>query len=127
MVTSVMIRQSMIEMSQICLNEKNTESSNNNFEKLMAEAVDNAFSSLFNSHKQNLYSHLSRCYNINKQDIPCTIDDFVDALQEIFGPSAKLIEIEIMKTLHAMVPNFTFIPNQSELSFTEYVKAIRGL
>ena len=122
-----MMIQSTIEMSQVCLDEKNIEPHNRNFERLLTKAVDNAFSSLFNSHKQNLYYHLSRCYNINKQDIPYTIDGFVDALQEIFGPSAKLIEIEIMKTLHAMVPNFTFIPNPSELSFTEYVGAIRDL
>ncbi len=99
-------------MNQVCLNEKNTETHNRNFEKLLTKAVDKAFSSLFHSQKQNLYSHLSSCYSISKQDIPYAVDDFVNALQEIFGSGAKLIEIEMMKSLHALVKNFTFAPNQ---------------
>lgn len=121
-----MMIQSMIEMNQVCLNEKNSKLHNGNFEKLLTEAVDNAFSSLFHSHKQNLYSHLQRCYNINRQGIPYNVDDFVNALQEIFGSGAKLVEIEIMKSLYALVQNYTFALNQSELSFTEYVRVIRG-
>jgi hypothetical protein len=126
MVTNMMI-QSMIEMNQICLNEKDTKLNNGNFEKLLIKSVDNAFSSLFHSHKQILYSHLLRCYNINKQAIPYAVDDFVNALQEIFGSGAKLVEIEIIKSLYALVQNYTFAPNQSDLSFTEYVRAIRSL
>ena len=126
MVTKMMI-QSTIEMNQVCLNDKTTELHNCNFEKLLTKAVDKAFSSLFHSQKQNLYSHLSSCYNISKQDIPYTLDDFVNALQEIFGSGAKLVEIEMMKNLHAMVKSTTFAPNKSDLSFAEYVRVIRGL
>ena len=121
-----MMIQSTIEMNQVCLNDKTTELHNCNFEKLLTKAVDKAFSSLFHSQKQNLYSHLSRCYSISKQDIPYAVDDFINALQEIFGSGAKLVEIEIMKSLYALVQNYTFIPNQSDLSFTEYVTAIRA-
>jgi len=124
MVTNMMI-QSTIEMNQVCLNDKITELHNCNFEKLLTKAVDKAFSSLFHSQKQNLYSHLSSCYNISKQDIPYTLDDFVNALQEIFGSGAKLVEIEMMKNLHAMVKSTTFAPNKSDLSFAEYVRAVR--
>jgi len=119
--------QTTIEMNKVCLNEKNTETDNRNFEKLVTKAVDNAFSSLFHSQKLNLYSHLSRCYSISKQDIPYAVDDFISALEEIFGSGAKLIEIEMMKSLRALVKNFTFAPNQSDLSFAEYIWAIRGL
>jgi len=126
METSMMI-QTTIEMPQVSLNEKNTETHNRNFEILLTKAVDNAFSSLFHSQKQNLYSHLSRCYGISRQDIPYAVDDFINVLQEIFGSGAKLIEIEMMKSLHALVKNFTFAPHQSDLSFTEYIRAIRGL
>jgi len=126
MVTKMMI-QSTIEMTQFVLNEKNTEPHNPAFEILLTKAVDKAFTSLFHSQKQNLYSHLSSCYNISKQDIPYTLDDFVNALQEIFGSGAKLVEIEMMKSLHAMVKSTTFAPNKSDLSFTEYVRAIRSL
>jgi len=126
METSMMI-QTTIEMPQVSLNDKNTETHNRNFEKLLTKAVDNAFSSLFHSEKQNLYSHLSRCYGISRQDIPYAVNDFINALQEIFGSGAKLIEIEMMKSLHALVKNFTIAPHQSDLSFTEYVRAIHGL
>ena len=122
-----MMIQTTIEMNQVCLNDKNTETHNRNFEKLVTKAVDKAFSSLFQSQKLDLYSHLSSCYSISKQDIPYAVDDFISALQEIFGSGAKLIEIEMMKSLHALVKNFTFAPNQSDLSFTEYIRAIRGL
>ena len=124
MVKNMMI-QSTIEMNQVCLNDKITELHNCNFEKLLTKAVDKAFSSLFHSQKQNLYSHLSSCYNISKQDIPYTLDDFVNALQEIFGPGAKLVEIEMIRSLHALVKNTTSAPNMSDLSFAEYVRAVR--
>jgi hypothetical protein len=120
----MMIEESLGEMSEIRLGKKKLGSRKGNFEKLLIEAVDNVFSSLGDSGKQALYFHLKGCYNISKQEIPHRIGDFADALEEIFGPGARLIEIGIMKALYVKVQNFKCLPMEEDLSFTDYVETL---
>jgi hypothetical protein len=61
-------------------------------------------------------------HSISKQEIPYRIEEFAIAIEKIFGPEAKLIEIEIMRTLFSMVQNFKYTPKQEDLSFTDYVE-----
>ena len=74
--------------------------------------------------KQALYFHLKDGYSISKQGIPYRIEEFAIAIERIFGPGAKLIEIEIMKALFAMVQDFKCAAKQEDLSFTDYVKTL---
>ena len=92
----------------------------------MIEAVDTVFSSLGDQCKQALYFHLKHYYNISKQQIPQKIEDFADAIEEIFGLAAKLIEIEIMRALFTKLQDFSYSPKQEDLSFTKYLETLRS-
>ncbi len=91
------------------------------FEKLLLEAVDEALSLLGMSSK-HIYFHLEKDFNINKQDIPHKIEEFENAIEEIFGFGAKVLEIQIMKRLYEKVGPFKHFPSRN-LTFIEYVEA----
>ena len=96
------------------------------FEKKLLDAIDESFSWLGESGKQTIYFHLETEYKISKQDIPHRIEDFTEALEDVFGVGAKLLEIKIMenlfnKTRH-LQPHFH---TQESLEFTKYIKSAR--
>jgi len=95
-----------------------------NFEQLLTDAVENVFSSLGESCKQTLYFHFENRYNIRKREIATRIEDFADALEEMFGSGANLIEIKIMKALFSKAQTFKYQPKQEALSFANYLKQL---
>lgn len=96
------------------------------FEKLLLEAVDEGLAWLGESASRAIYYHLENGFNIKRQDIPCKIEGFADAIEKIFGAAAALLEIEIMKKLHEKVgDSFRYFPEQKNLVFTEYIKTIK--
>jgi hypothetical protein len=98
----------------------------NSFETAMIKAVDQSFSPFGHSSKQAIYFHLENTFKIKKQEIPCKIEEFVDAIEQIFGAGAKLIEIRIIETLHERIEDFVHLPKKGELVFTEYVANLRA-
>lgn len=99
---------------------------NRSFKKLLLEAVDEGLSSLGDLPKQAIYFYLEKTFKIKKQDIPSKIEEFTDAIEKIFGPGAKILEIRIMKHLYKKVgPSFEYFPEKDELLFTKYVAAVR--
>lgn len=101
--------------------------SSHSFEKLLLEAVDEVFSSLGNSTEHAIYLSLAKTFHIKKQAIPRRIDEFADAIEEIFGLGGKLIEIQIMKRLYEKVGHsLEYFPEQDALVFAEYVEAVRS-
>ena len=96
------------------------------FEELLLEAIDEGPSVLGESAKQAIYCHLEKTYKMNRQDIPYRIEEFIDAIEKIFGAGAKIIEILIMKCLYKKVGyNFKNYPRPKDLTFTEYIAAAR--
>jgi hypothetical protein len=97
-----------------------------NFEELLQQAVDEGLSVLGESSKQALYFHLEKTFKMNRQDIPYRIEEFTDAVEKIFGRGARIIEIQIMKSLFKRV-GFTFkhYPKRENLTFTDYVTAVK--
>jgi hypothetical protein len=94
------------------------------FRKLLMEAVDESLSTLGETPKQAIYFHLQESFNIVKQDIPDKIDEFTFAIEKIFGEGAKLLEIEIMRSLHEKARDtLKQYPKKDGLSFTQYVQA----
>jgi len=83
--------------------------------------MDEALSSLGMSSK-HIYFHLEKNFNINKRDVPHKIREFADAIEEIFGPGARVLEIQIMKRLYEKVGPFKHFPMRN-LIFSEYVEA----
>jgi len=99
--------------------------SNYSFEDLMLEALEDA---LPDSAKQAIYSNLEKTHNLDKKAIPHKINELVEVLEKIFGFGAKLIEIEIMKNLHRKSDRvLEYFPKTDELSFTEYLMAVKLL
>ena len=98
------------------------------FEELLLEAIEEVLSSLGGPTKQTVYFHLEKTYNIDKKAIPHKIDAFVKVIEEIFGFGARLIEIEIMKSLHKKFGHaLKYFPKADELVFTEYLMAAKLL
>jgi hypothetical protein len=94
------------------------------FKRLLLEAVEESLSTLGETPKQAVYYHLREAFRIERQEIPDKIDEFAFAIERIFGQGAKILEIQIMKSLHEKTGD---APKQylkkEELSFTEYLRA----
>ena len=98
------------------------------FEEVLLEAVDEALSSLGDSSKRAVYYHLEKDFDISRQDIPNKIEEFASALEEIFGPGTRLLEIQMMRRLYEKVgPAFKHFPEGDDLEFTGYAAAVRLL
>jgi hypothetical protein len=95
------------------------------FDQIIIEVVDQTFSKLGTKVRQTLYSTLENNYKLNKQDIPDRIGEFVNALEEIFGASALLIEIDVMKKMRQKVPAFKCEVNNPDLGFGGYLKSMK--
>ena len=102
-------------------------SHDSSFEEVLLEAIDEGLSLLGESSKRAVYFYLERSFGIRKVDIPSKIEEFVDAIEEIFGCGAKYLEIQMMKRLYEKVGHgFEYFPEKDDLVFSEYVRAIRS-
>jgi hypothetical protein len=96
------------------------------FEKVFLEALDEGLSCLGESGKQAVYFRLEKRFAISKCEIPFRVEDFVDALEKIFGPGARLLEVQIMKSLYRKIGKpLGWNEKLQDLVFTEYVTAAR--
>ncbi len=113
-----------ISLSPTCtlqLRKKKHSLHKNSFEAAVIEAVDEGLALFGQSSKQAIYFHLKTAFKIKKQEIPFKIEEFADAIEQIFGAGAKLIEIRIIEALHERFQNFVHFPKKGDLMFTEYV------
>ena len=94
------------------LSSKNQKPNENKFEVTVIEAIDESLGAFKNLNKQEIYSHLENRFGIKKQEIPSKIEDFADAMEQMFGIGAKLIEIRIIKIIHKRIPEFVFTPRK---------------
>ena len=96
------------------------------FEEVLLEAIDEGFSWLGESEKWTIYFYLEKKYKISRQDIPVRIEDFTEAIEDIFGGGAKLLEIRIMKNLFRKMGNIrAHFHNLGCLEFTKYVESAK--
>jgi hypothetical protein len=96
------------------------------FNEFLLEAVDEELSSLGDLAKQAVFACLDRSFKIKKCEIPERIDEFVTAIEEIFGQGARLLQINIMRRLHTKVGLApAYRPVSNNLFFDEYVEAKR--
>jgi hypothetical protein len=96
------------------------------FEELLREAIDEGLSLLGESSKQVVYFHLEKTFKMNRQEIPYKIEEFIAAIERIFGTGAKILEIQIMKCLFKKVGyKLKKYSGQKSLEFTEYVEAVK--
>ncbi len=95
------------------------------FDALLMKSLDHVFSMFGKKCSQLIYQHAENRYGIQKTDIPSHIPEFTRALEELFGKSATILMIAIMKDLHGSVPIFEFHQRKGELSFIKYLDALR--
>jgi hypothetical protein len=93
------------------------------FEQFINETIDNVLSSLGTVCKQAIYDCLKKKYKLKKSDIADHAMEFSEALEQIFGGAAALLEIQIMKKLCQKVPQFKHWP-EGTLTFPDYVNAL---
>jgi nucleoside-diphosphate-sugar epimerase len=68
---------------------------------------------------------LEETFNISKQDIPRKIRAFAEALETTFGNGARLLEIEMMRSLYKRVHRSFEYSSEDDLTFAAYVEAVR--
>lgn len=96
------------------------------FENLLLESIDESLDCLGEQTKKAVYQHLKNKYQLSKQDIPYIIEDFTDAIEDIFQAAAKLLEIKIMKTLFTKIGDVNVpIDDPKSWEFTNYIYALR--
>ena len=96
------------------------------FEEVLLEAIDEGLSCLGESEKRTIYFYIEKKYEISKQDIHYRIKDFTEAIENIFGAGAKVLEIRIMKILFTkMGYSFPYLHTQEGLEFTSYIDSAR--
>jgi hypothetical protein len=95
------------------------------FQTIMLEAFEETLSILGETAKRAIYSQLEETFENVKQGVPFETEKFAVALEEIIGPGARLLEIDMMKHLYEKVgQEFKYSPGQKSLTFTEYLTAI---
>jgi hypothetical protein len=108
------------------LSGKNQKPSETKFEATMMEAIDESLGSFGSLDKLEVYRHLENSFKIRKQEIPCKTEEFADAIGQMFGIGAKLVEIRIIKAVHKRVPEFMFTPRRGAVIFKEYIASLRA-
>jgi hypothetical protein len=88
--------------------------------------MDQTFSKLTAPNKHTLYSFLEANYKLSKKDIPNRIQDIINALEQIFGTSALLIEIDLMKSMQQKVPSFILKIENADLTFEDYLNSLKS-
>jgi hypothetical protein len=126
-----MLPQEIIEIKcteKIEISEDKT--SQEKFDQLLIEAIDEALSSLGEPVKNAVYQHLQNDFSIEKDKIPSQIEEFSNIIHKIFGLGASRLEIKFMKNLNSKLEIDIKMPEYewplskwiiADLSFTEYV------
>ncbi len=96
------------------------------FATLFLEAVESAFSLLGPRSKQILLNYVFRRLEAGHGPLVVDVAAFAEAIEDVFGPAANLIEMRIMQFLHEKVPSFRYIHVKGELSFLNYVETFRS-
>jgi signal peptidase I len=95
-----------------------------NLNNVLAESIDEAFSSLGERAKAALYRHLEKDFSLKRKEIPCKLEDLNFASEKIFGDSAKKLDLLIVNTFKK---NLLFICRVDPKSATlqEFVKRVK--
>ena len=96
------------------------------FFKDFEDSLEEALCAFGEKQKQSIYSCLDNCYGLNKQEIPNRIEDFSQAIDNIFGNAGKLIKASIMKALFKRIKKpIKIIVENNDLYFEDYIQSVR--
>jgi len=92
------------------------------FEKLFMKAVDESLTVLPESGREMLFFHLERSFSIKKRDIPKKPENFIDALEQIFGAGAQVLEKLIVQNMYSKLG--LEYQERKDYTFTDYLKRV---
>ena len=96
------------------------------FFKDFEDSLEETLSAFGEKQKQTIYSYLDNCYGLNKQEIPNRIEEFSQAIDNLFGTGGKLIKASIMKALFKKIKKPIKIKAKTkDLYFEDYIQTIR--
>ena len=101
------------------------------FDQLLVEAIDEVLCSLGEPVKNHLYIQLENDFSITKNDLPQQIEEFSHFIFRIFRSGASNIEIKFMQTLYAKISADRHIEHnlstckEIDITFLNYVKKMR--
>jgi len=93
------------------------------FEDALNWAIENIFVEL--GGKEGIYRYLETNYGIKKDEIAFKLEDFATAINQTFGPAAKIIQIKIIERLHTRFVDFSYTPNDNDLNFLDFLTNLR--
>jgi len=100
------------------------------FDKMLVKAIDEALLSLGKAARDAILKHLRENYGITKRNIPQKIGELSDALDKIFGLSARNLEILFMVFLYARIGIAAECITDDwiarEVTFQEYVRLMKN-
>jgi hypothetical protein len=98
------------------------------FDSILLEAIDEGLSILGEEPKFALYRHLEKLSNLPKCEIPSRINEFSNAMKNLFGLGSDFLEILIMKSLHskfAVVWEWEESKERPDFTLAEYCNFIK--
>ncbi len=90
------------------------------FEKKLLIAVDYGLLALGENNKTAIYYHLKKSFRLEREKIPNDPEKFSQALHNIFGPGAEVIEKFVIKDLYSRLGLNLEVETSSE--FVDYVR-----
>jgi hypothetical protein len=100
------------------------------FDKSLIGAIDEALCSLGEPVKNAVYLHLQKKFGFEKKDIPRKVEEFSEIIHKIFGLGASQLEIRFMKNLNSKIVVDVKMPEYqwplskwivADFSFGEYI------
>jgi hypothetical protein len=95
------------------------------YEAALAKSIEEVFSSLSEQVKETIYRSFQSQYAMPEDQIPNRIDTFAFALENVFGETAKLVELKILENLQHKVQRFKYKPKNHNVLFIEWLAAFR--
>jgi hypothetical protein len=96
------------------------------FEKLLAEAIDESLSSLGENMKLKVYLHLEERFGVHKSEVAFRLASFAQAVDELFGLEAGDLEAHVLKRIYEEIGRKAEQSPHSGLTFVEQVKLARN-
>lgn len=115
-----------IRQNATCVLQLGHKQNEDEFKATIIETVDESLASFSNLDMQAVYLHLENTFKIKKQEIPYNIEGFTDAIEQMFGNGAKLIEMRIIEALHKRIPEFVFCPKKVDIGLKEYTDGLQA-
>jgi hypothetical protein len=107
---------------------------NEQFDRLILEAIDEALSSLGEIVKNAVFEHLKDDFGLDKSEIPEKMRDFSQIIHKIFGLGAGRLELRIIKNLNSKLQGVAEKAEMdlplsewtvNDILFTDYIENLR--